>query len=122
MVTAVEGAGAADGQAWLNCWPSCLLIATFRGLAASCTGRTSVSTRWSPELAGGSGTRYTIDPDSPFRHRAQKGLRVGLFLDALTVMSDAGTPSPPADTRGENAPPSPAPPGPAGSAVPGTWG
>ena len=39
-------------------------------------------------------TRYTVNPDSPFRHKAQEGLTVGPFLDQLTVMADA-------DTRGQ---------------------
>jgi winged helix-turn-helix DNA-binding protein len=39
-------------------------------------------------------TRYTVNPDSPFRHRAQDGLRVGPFLDQLTAMADADAPSP----------------------------
>lgn len=39
-------------------------------------------------------TRYTVDPDSPFRHRAQEGLRVGPLLDLLTMMADADAPSP----------------------------
>jgi hypothetical protein len=34
-------------------------------------------------------TRYTVHPDSPFRHSAQEGLRVGPFLDQLTAMADA---------------------------------
>ena len=34
-------------------------------------------------------TRYTINPGSPFRHRAQDGLRVGPMLDLLTAI--AGT-------------------------------
>ena len=38
-------------------------------------------------------TRYTVNPDSPFRHKAQDGLRVGPFLDQLTAMADAGQPS-----------------------------
>ena len=37
-------------------------------------------------------TRYTVNPDSPFRHKAQQGLRVGPFLDQLTAMADADTP------------------------------
>ena len=37
-------------------------------------------------------TRYTVNPDSPFRHKAQDGLRVGPFLDQLTAMADADTP------------------------------
>jgi hypothetical protein len=39
-------------------------------------------------------TRYTVNPDSPFRHCAQEGLRVGPLLDQLTAMADAGTPGP----------------------------
>src|SRR5215468_4552973 len=39
-------------------------------------------------------TRYTVNPDSPFRHSAQQGLRVGPLLDLLTVTADAGTPDP----------------------------
>ena len=39
-------------------------------------------------------TRYTVNPDSPFRHRAQGGLRVGPLLDQLTAMADADTPGP----------------------------
>ena len=33
-------------------------------------------------------TRYTVDPDSPFRHSAQQGLRVGPMLEQLTAMAD----------------------------------
>jgi hypothetical protein len=39
-------------------------------------------------------TRYTVNPDSPFRHQAQDGLRVGPLLDQLTAMADAGQPGP----------------------------
>jgi len=39
-------------------------------------------------------TRYTVNPDRPFRHRAQEGLRVGPLLDQLTAMADADTPGP----------------------------
>ncbi|HTQ92424.1 MAG TPA: winged helix-turn-helix domain-containing protein [Streptosporangiaceae bacterium] len=39
-------------------------------------------------------TRYTVNPDSPFRHKAQDGLRVGPVLDQLTAMADADTPGP----------------------------
>ena len=34
-------------------------------------------------------SRYTVNPDSPFRDRAQAGLRIGPFLDALTAMADS---------------------------------
>jgi hypothetical protein len=44
-------------------------------------------------------TRYTVDPDSPFRHSAQDGLRVGPFLDQLTAMADAGAAGPEAARR-----------------------
>ena len=37
-------------------------------------------------------TRYTVNPDSSFRHQAQQGLRVGPFLDQLTALADADTP------------------------------
>jgi DNA-binding Lrp family transcriptional regulator len=37
-------------------------------------------------------TRYIVGPDRPFRHPAQKGLRVGPFLDLLTATADAGAP------------------------------
>ena len=33
-------------------------------------------------------TRYTVNPDSPFRHSAQEGLRVGPVLELLTAMAD----------------------------------
>jgi DNA-binding Lrp family transcriptional regulator len=42
-------------------------------------------------------TRYTVNPDSPFRHSAQDGLRVGPMLELLTEMADAD--SPPAGDR-----------------------
>ena len=34
--------------------------------------------------------RYTVNPDSPFRHRDQDGLPVGPLLDLLTSMADGG--------------------------------
>src|SRR5215471_14414636 len=37
-------------------------------------------------------TRYTVNPDTPFRHTAQQGLQVGPLLDELTAMADADTP------------------------------
>lgn len=39
-------------------------------------------------------TRYTVNPDSSFRHKAQQGLRVGPFLDQLTALAEADTPGP----------------------------
>src|ERR1700758_5270361 len=39
-------------------------------------------------------TRYRVNPDSSFRHKAQDGLRIGPLLDQLTAMADADTPSP----------------------------
>jgi hypothetical protein len=39
-------------------------------------------------------TRYTVNTDSPFRHPAQEGLRVGPFLDQLTTMAVADPPGP----------------------------
>ena len=37
-------------------------------------------------------TRYTLNPETPFRHRAQDGHRVGPMLDLLTAMADVDTP------------------------------
>jgi hypothetical protein len=39
-------------------------------------------------------TRYTVNPNSPFRHSAQGGLRVGPLLDLLTAMADVNAPAP----------------------------
>ena len=36
-------------------------------------------------------THYTVNPDSQFRHSAQRGLRVGPLLALLTAMGDADT-------------------------------
>jgi hypothetical protein len=41
-------------------------------------------------------TRYTVNPDRPFRHSAQDGLQVGPLLDLLTAMADLDAPAPPA--------------------------
>jgi hypothetical protein len=46
-------------------------------------------------------TRYTLKPDSSFRHRAQAGLRVGPMLDLLTAMAGTDTPSPAAARPGQ---------------------
>ncbi|MDR0341526.1 MAG: MarR family winged helix-turn-helix transcriptional regulator [Nocardiopsaceae bacterium] len=37
-------------------------------------------------------TRYAVNPDSPFRHSAQAGLRIGPLLDQLTEMANADPP------------------------------
>lgn len=42
-------------------------------------------------------TRYTVNPDNPFRHRAQEGLRVGPLLHLLTAMADTDAAGPPPD-------------------------
>jgi hypothetical protein len=39
--------------------------------------------------------RYTVNPDSPFRHRNQDGLPVGPLLDLLTSMAEGEEPSVP---------------------------
>lgn len=44
-------------------------------------------------------TRYTVDPDSPFRHSAQEGLRVGPMLELLTAMAEVDIPGPAAVRR-----------------------
>ncbi len=54
-------------------------------------------------------TRYTVNPDSQFRHSAQKGFRVGPLLDLLTAMDDADTPKP-ADSGTKPGPGSPGSP------------
>ena len=43
-------------------------------------------------------TRYTLNPDSPFRHAAQDGLRVGPMLNLLTAMAQADVPARPVRT------------------------
>jgi hypothetical protein len=69
--------------------------------AAGITERTTQAIVADLEAAGyitrtrtGRRTRYTINPDSPFRHPAQEGLQVGPFLDVLTEMADAEAPGP----------------------------
>jgi len=37
-------------------------------------------------------TLYKVNPDSPFRHSAQDGLRVGPMLELLAEMADADPP------------------------------
>ena len=49
-------------------------------------------------------TRYTVNPDSQFRHSAQKGLRVGPLLDVLTAIGIPLTPPQPAEARPVQAP------------------
>src|SRR5215831_1052794 len=39
-------------------------------------------------------TRYSVNPDNPFRHSAQEGLRVGPVLDLLTAMAEVDGPAP----------------------------
>jgi hypothetical protein len=39
-------------------------------------------------------TRYTVNPDSVFRHPAQEGLRVGPFLALLATASEASSTAP----------------------------
>jgi hypothetical protein len=45
-------------------------------------------------------TRYTLNPDNPFRHSAQQGMRVGPMLELLTAMADADAPRPAPQPRG----------------------
>jgi MarR family protein len=78
--------------------------------AAGITERTAQAIVADLEAAGyitrarvGRRTRYSVNPDRPFRHQAQEGLRVGPFLDVLTEMADAHPPGP-------GRPPRPAPP------------
>jgi hypothetical protein len=48
-------------------------------------------------------TRYTVNPDSSFRHPGQEGLRVGPFLAVLTASGDAAEPGPATWPRGSPA-------------------
>jgi MarR family protein len=69
--------------------------------AADITERTAQAIVADLEAAGyitrtrvGRRTRYTVNPDRPFRHQAQDGLRVGPFLDLLTEMANADASGP----------------------------
>src|SRR5437016_3415917 len=64
-------------------------------------------------------TRYTVNPDSSFRHPAQEGLRVGPFLAVLADSGDAAEPGPAAGPRSSPAAAAPARPGRAGPGTPG---
>jgi hypothetical protein len=74
--------------------------------AAGITERTAQAIVADLEAAGyitrtrtGRRTLYTVNPDTPFRHQAQEGLRVGPFLDVLTDLADADAPGPAAPQR-----------------------
>ena len=69
--------------------------------AAGITERTAQAIVTDLEAAGyltrtrvGRRTRYTVNPDSLFRHSAQEGLRVGPFLDLLARADDGSTAGP----------------------------
>ena len=64
-------------------------------------------------------TRYSVNPDSSFRHPAQEGLRVGPFLAVLAASADAAEPAPAARPHGS---PSAAAPADHDRAGPGTPG
>ncbi len=64
-------------------------------------------------------TRYTVNPDSSFRHPAQEGLRVGPFLAVLADSSDAAAPGPDARPRGRPTAAAPAHHDRAGPGTPG---
>src|ERR1700746_3435194 len=74
--------------------------ARFRDIAAaaSITERTAQAIVADLEAAGyvtrtrvGRRVRYTVNPDSLFRHSAQEGLRVAPFLDLLARSDDGST-------------------------------
>jgi DNA-binding IclR family transcriptional regulator len=72
--------------------------------AAGITERTAQAIVSDLEAAGyitrtriGRRTRYTVNPDRPFRHPAQEGLRVGSFLNLLATAGRHLTKSRPAD-------------------------
>ena len=78
--------------------------------AAGITERTAQAIVADLEAAGyitrtrvGRRTRYTVNPDSLFRHSAQEGLRVGPFLD-LMASADDGSTAGPADADAARAP------------------
>jgi hypothetical protein len=78
--------------------------------AAGITERTAQAIVADLEAAGyltrtrvGRRTRYTVNPDSLFRHSAQEGLRVGPFLDLLASADDGSTAGP-ADADAASAP------------------
>jgi DNA-binding IclR family transcriptional regulator len=69
--------------------------------AAGITERTAQAIVADLEAAGyitrtrvGRRTRYTVNPDSMFRHSAQGGLRVGPFLELLASAEDGTRPDP----------------------------
>jgi hypothetical protein len=69
--------------------------------AAGITERTAQAIVSDLEAAGyltrtrtGRRTRYTVNPDSSFRHPAQEGLRVGPLLAVLAASGDAAEPGP----------------------------
>src|SRR5256886_7082581 len=69
--------------------------------AAGITERTAQAIVADLEAAGyltrtrtGRRTRYTVNPDSSFRHPAQEGLRVGQLLAVLAASGDAAEPGP----------------------------
>ena len=71
--------------------------------AAGITERTAQAIVADLEAAGyltrtriGRRTRYTVNPDSLFRHSAQEGLRIGPFLDLL-ARADGGSTAGPDD-------------------------
>jgi hypothetical protein len=68
--------------------------------AAGITERTAQAIVADLEAAGyltrtriGRRTRYTVNPDNPFRHSAQEGLRVGPLLELLTAMANVDAPA-----------------------------
>jgi len=66
--------------------------------------------------------RYTVNPDSLFRHSAQEGLRVGPFLDLLAAADESAAAGsrPAADAGGSPSAevPSPEPTGPGAGILP----
>jgi MarR family len=64
-------------------------------------------------------TRYTVNPDSPFRHPTQEGLRVGPFLAVLAASGDAAEPAPAARPHGSPSAAAPADHDRAGPSTPG---
>jgi hypothetical protein len=96
--------------------------------AVGITGRTVQAIVADLEAAGyltrtrtGRRTRYTVNPDSSFRHLAQDGLRVGPFLAVLAASDDAAEPGPATGPHGGPTAAAPAHHDRPGAGTPRSW-
>ena len=116
MITGMSHPGERDGSWTLLTGHGHVLVEIARNpgarirdisAAAGITERTVQAIVADLEAAGyltrtrtGRRTRYTVNPDSSFRHPAQEGLRVGPFLAVLAASGDAAEPGPAAGPHG----------------------